>query len=106
MQPTFPWVLSIKAKLIPLDVHQRMQEICLPAEFVRVSKVKCIQTAKLLPPVQPLPTVEVKFATSQQDVYDAVLLHLQAQNMDISIAQSVMEYHAFINNFKTRSSAV
>ncbi len=102
MQPTFPWVLSIEAKLIPLDVHERLQEICLAAEFVRVSKMKCIQTAKLLPPVRQLPTVEVKFATSQQDVYDAVLLHLQTENMDISIAQSVMEHHAFINNFNKK----
>ncbi len=80
-------------------MRERLQEICLAAEFVRVSKVKCMQTAKLLPSVRPLPTVEVKFSTSQQDVYDAVLLHFQAQNMDISIAQSVMEHHAFINNF-------
>jgi hypothetical protein len=99
MQPTFPWTLSIESELIPIDVRERLQEICSTAEFVRALKVKCMQTTKLLPPVRPLPTVEIKFAASQQDVYDAVLLNLQAQNMDTSIAESVIEHHAFITDF-------
>jgi hypothetical protein len=99
IQPTFPWMLVIEVELIPLDVRERLQEICSAAEFVHVMKVKCMQTTKLLPPVRPLPTVEVKFATSQQDVYDAVLLNLQAHNMDTSIAESVVEHRAFVTNF-------
>ncbi len=92
-------MLVIESELVPLDVRERLQEICLAAKSVHVSKVKCMQTAKLIPPVRPLFTIEVKFATSQQDIYDAVLLNLQAHNVDTSIAKNVIEHCAFVNNF-------
>jgi hypothetical protein len=99
MQPTFPWMLFIETESIPLDMRERLQEICLATEFVYASKVKCMQTIKLLPPVRPLPNVEVKFAASQRDVYDAFFLNFQAHNMDTSIAENVIEHRAFGTDF-------
>jgi hypothetical protein len=84
MQPNFPWRLIIETELISLDMRERLQKICLSAEFVHLARIKCMQTRKLLPPVRPLLTVEVKFATFQQDIYDALLVNVQVHNMDTS----------------------
>jgi hypothetical protein len=59
-----------------------------------------MQTTELLPPVRPLSIVEVKFVTSQEDVYYAVLLNLQAHNMDISIAENIIEHRAFCHQLQ------
>jgi hypothetical protein len=58
-----------------------------------------MQTASLLPPERPLPTVEIKFAASQQDVHDALLLNIQAYNMHASIAENMVEQRAFVTDF-------
>ena len=101
IQPNFPWILSIEAELVPLHVRERLQEICSSAEFLHSVKLKCLQTIELLPPVRPLPNVTVKFASSHQDIYDILLLNSQARNTDTSIAENVMENHAFVNDLNT-----
>ena len=99
MQLKFPWFLSIECELIPVEMRERLEEICLSAEFVRTVKVKCMHTRELLSRVRSLPNVQIKFASSPEGVYDAVFLNLQAYNRDTSIAKSVIEHHALITNF-------
>jgi hypothetical protein len=98
-QPTFPWLLFIEPELLPADIRERSREICLAAQFAHAADVKCMQTTSLLPPVRPLPDAEISFAASQQDVYDALLLNVQAHNIDTSIAENMVENNAFITNF-------
>jgi len=99
VQPTFPWVFYIEPELLSADLRARSQDICLAAEFAHATDFKCMQTIRLLPPVRPLPVAEINFAASQQNVYDAVLLNVQVYNMDASIAQNVMQHHAFVTDF-------
>jgi hypothetical protein len=98
-QPTFPWMFYIEPELLPTDIRKRSREICLAAQFAHVIDVTCMQTRSLLPPVRPLPAAEIRFAASQQDVYDALLLNAQAYNMDTSVVENVLENNAFITNF-------
>jgi hypothetical protein len=99
VQPTFPWVLFIEPEWLPPGVRERVQEICLTSEFTHASNVTCMQTTRLLPPVRPLPVAEIKFTSSEQDVYDAALLNVQAYNIDTSVAENVVEHRAFVADF-------
>jgi hypothetical protein len=98
-QPTFRWQFVIEPELLPADIRERSRQICLAAQFVHVADVKCMQTTSLLLPVRPLPAAKISFAASQQDVYDALLLNVQAYDIDISVAKNVMENNAFVTNF-------
>jgi hypothetical protein len=99
VQPTFPWQLYIEPEWLPPGVRERVQEICLMAEFAHASDFLCMQTTRLLPPVRSLPTAEIKFMTSPADVHDAVLLNVQAYNMDEAIAENAMEHRAYLADF-------
>ncbi|CAF0984924.1 unnamed protein product [Adineta steineri] len=59
-----------------------------------------MQTTSLLPPVRPLPTVEIKFTTSQQDAYDAALLNVEAHNLNASVAESMVEQRVLVADFE------
>lgn len=98
-KPTFPWVLFIEPELLPADLHERSQEICLGTGFAHEDDLKCMKTSSLLPPVRPLPDAEIHFATSQQDVYDAMLLNMEAHDMDAAIAENVVDQRAFVTDF-------
>jgi hypothetical protein len=99
MNLSLPWVLYIEPEWLPSDLRERIQVICSPVGFVFGSGNTCMQTTALLPPARPLPAVEIKFAASQYDVYDAILLNLEAHNMEISIAQDIVDNNAFISDF-------
>ena len=99
MQPSFPWVLFLHPERLPASVRERSKEICLKAGFGQGTGLVCMQTMKLLPPVRPLPTVEIKLATSQQDVYDAMLLFGEVYNKDISVTENTVDQHIFITDF-------
>ncbi len=89
----------IEPELLPADLRKRSQEICLASEFTHAADFKCMQTTSLPPPVRPLPATKINFAVSQQDVYDAMLLNIQAHNLDTSIAENVVEHRAFVTDF-------
>ncbi|CAF3965181.1 unnamed protein product, partial [Adineta steineri] len=99
VQPTFPWALYIEPERLPSGMRQRSQELCLAAGFTHVFDVKCMQTTSLLPPVRPLPTVEIKFTASQQDAYDAALLNAEAYNLNASVAESMVEQRVLVADF-------
>lgn len=99
MQPTFRWVLFIQSEWLSPGVRERLREICLAYDFVHTSDIKRMQTKTLLPPVRPLPDVEIKFATCPQDVYDIALLNVQAYNMDASLAENMVEHRVIVADF-------
>ena len=100
-EPTFPWVFCVEPELLSDDLYKRLREICLTANLEHSGNFECMQTTttSLLPPVRPLPVAKIKFATSQQDVYDAVLLNAQAYHMDARSAENVVEHRAFVTEF-------
>ena len=99
LQPTFPWVLFLDPERLPTDVRERSKELSLKAGFVHSMDFKGMQTTELLPPVHPLPIVEIKLARSHQDVYDAMLLNVEVYNRETSVAASAVEQHVFISDF-------
>lgn len=99
MQPSFSWALFIEPEWLSFGVREQSKEICLSSEFVPAPDVKCMQTTRLVPSVRPLPVVDIKFATSQHDVHDALVLNVEAYNMDLSVAHNVLENRAFISDY-------
>ena len=100
VQPAFPWMLLIEPEWLPSGLRERTREICLAADFTHAFDANCMQTTSLLPPLRPLPEVEVKFATSKQDVLDAALLNVRAYDTDASVAQNLVDNHGFIGDFE------
>jgi hypothetical protein len=98
-QPPFPWILYVESELLNADLRGQSQQICLAAEFNFGGYFKSMQATCLLPPVRPLPVVDIKFADSQQDVYDALLLNTEAYNLDVSDAKSMVENRAVVTDF-------
>ena len=96
--PKFSWVFFIEPELLPADLRGRSRDICLTADFTHAVDFKCMQTTSFLPPERPLSNIEVKFAISEQDVYDAVLLNIHAHNLDTSIAKNIMENRALLTD--------
>jgi hypothetical protein len=98
-RPTFPWMLFIEPELLAADLRDRSKQICSAASFDFIDNTQCMQLAtRLLPPLRPLPAVDIKVAATQQDVYDAILLNTNAYNMDASAAESLVENRAFLSN--------
>ena len=100
-QPAFPWVFCVEPELLSVDLYKRLQEIFSATNFAHAGNFRCMHTTttSLLPPVRPLLDAKIKFATSEQDVYDAVLLNAQAYNMDSASAKNVVEHRAFVTDF-------
>ena len=98
-RPSFPWVLFLDPERLPLAMRERSKEICFEAGFVRGMDLVSMQAMDLLPPVHPLPTVEIKFATSEQDLYDAMLLIGEVYDKETSLAKDTIEQHVFISDF-------
>ena len=82
VQPNFSWTLFLNPDRLSVDVRKRSKEICLKAGFTYTFDFKCMQAMKLLAPVRSLPTAEIKFATSEQEIYEAMLLNVEAFNRD------------------------
>ena len=98
-QPTFPWIFYIEPELLATDLRDQSQQICLTAEFDFAGSYECMQTTSLLPCLRPLPTSDIKFAASQEDVYDALLLNTEAYNMDASFAEDMVENRTLVTDF-------
>lgn len=98
-KPTFPWLFCIEPELVAVNLREQLRNICSATDLVHFENIHCMQTTSLLSPVRLLPDIEFKFATSQKDVYDAVLLNVQAFEMDASITDSVIQNHALITDF-------
>lgn len=100
-EPIFPWVFCVEPELLSDDLYKRLREICLSVNLQHAGNFECMQTTttSLLPPTRPLPEAQIKFAASQQDVYDAVLLNALAYHMDARSAENVVEHRAFGTDF-------
>ncbi|CAF4915887.1 unnamed protein product [Rotaria socialis] len=98
-QLTFPWIFFIEPELVAISLREQLRNICSEVDLVPFENIYCMQTTSLLSPTRLLPTTEFKFAISQTDVYDAVLLNVQAYSMDESVAENVIEHHALITDF-------
>ena len=98
-QLNYPWTVFLDVERLPNDVRERSKEICSKAGFAHSMDFTCMQAMELLPPVHPLPHVEIKFATSEQQIYDALLLNVEAYNGKPTVAASAVEHHVFITDF-------
>lgn len=99
-RPSFPWVIMIEPELLPANLRERTQEICLTANFNHVGNFKCMHASSFLPPERSVSNIEIKFATSEQDIHDALLLNVHAHHMDTSIAKNVVENRTALANFE------
>lgn len=97
-QPNFPWTLFLDPERLPVNVREHSKDICSKAGFTYTIDFKCMQATELLPPARPLPTVDIKCAASEQEIYDAMLLNVEAFNREASIATSAVENHVFITD--------
>lgn len=100
-RPSFSWEMIIEPELLPADLRERTREICLTADFVYVGNFQCMHTSSFLPPVRSVSKIEIKFARSEQDIYDALLLNTHAYHMDTSIVKNLMENRAALANLET-----
>ena len=98
-QATFPWIFYIEPELLAANLRDQSQQICLAAEFHFAGSFKCMQATSLLPPLRPLSASDIKFAATQEDVYDALLLNTQAYNLDASFAEEMVENRTLVTDF-------